>query len=225
MKKWLLGGLLVLAPIVAFALTADQKYILNNQSGAGPFKVQLGTLIDGNTAMSLASGKILVGSSLGASAAVTPSGDVTISNTGVTAIGAGKVLESMLNPLSSSGLNALRVASAVYDFAVQGGTQAAFSLGVALPAKSTIIRSWIYVKTQLVGASSTMAFSCETANNIKTATDLTGSAAGAYIEGASTGASTAFKDIVSACNITATIATANLTAGKLDVYVQYVVHD
>jgi hypothetical protein len=225
MKKLFLGIIGLVVAANAFALTADQKYLLNNKAGRVPFDIQLGTLLDGGAFIGLSSGKILLGNSSGVSAQVTPSGDVTISNTGVTAIGAGKVTEAMLNPLGVTQLNAQRIAVAVYDFAVQGGTQAAFNLGVALPAKSTIIRSWIYTKTQLVGASSQMAISCETANNIKTATDLTGNAAGSYVEGASTGAASAFKDIVSACNITATISVANLTAGKLDIYVQYVVHE
>lgn len=41
--------------------------------------------------ITLASGEMLVGSALGAATAVTPSGDVTITNEGVTAIGAKKV--------------------------------------------------------------------------------------------------------------------------------------
>ena len=46
---------------------------------------------------SLANGKILVGNASGVAAAVTPSGDVTISNAGVAAIGAAKILKSMLS--------------------------------------------------------------------------------------------------------------------------------
>lgn len=44
----------------------------------------------------LASGKILLGNASGIAAAVTPTGDVTITNAGVTAIGAGKVTSPML---------------------------------------------------------------------------------------------------------------------------------
>jgi len=50
-----------------------------------------------NDLASLASGKILIGNSSNVAAAVTPSGDVTISNAGVTAIGANKVLNAMLD--------------------------------------------------------------------------------------------------------------------------------
>lgn len=45
----------------------------------------------------LASGKLYVGNGSGLAAAVTPTGDVTISNSGVTAIGAAKVTNAMLS--------------------------------------------------------------------------------------------------------------------------------
>ena len=48
----------------------------------------------------LASGKIFVGSAAGKAADVTPTGDVTISNTGVTAIGDGKVTASQVEALA-----------------------------------------------------------------------------------------------------------------------------
>lgn len=156
-------------------------------------------------------------------------GDVTYSQTGtaygVSAIGSAKVTEAMLKATSTEGLHAQRVARAVWDFAVDGGTVAAHATGVILPANALIIRSYIYVVTQIVDAGSgTMAISCEDANNIKTATDLTGSAAGAFIEGAQTGAvSAATGAIAAACDITFTIAGAAATAGKLIVFVEYVV--
>ncbi|WP_148285234.1 hypothetical protein [Flavobacterium sp. B17] len=51
----------------------------------------------GNTvSTTLASGNILVGSSSNVATAVSPTGDVTISNTGVTSIGAGKVTNSQM---------------------------------------------------------------------------------------------------------------------------------
>ena len=46
--------------------------------------------------LALADAKIIVGNAAGKAAAVTPTGDVTVTNTGVTAIGAGKVTSSML---------------------------------------------------------------------------------------------------------------------------------
>lgn len=98
MKKLLLA--LALASGLAFgAITAAQKYQLNKWMGPVALTNTLGTLIDNASnfsGSSLADGKILVGDSTGAAAAVTPSGDVTISNTGVTAIGSTKVTNGML---------------------------------------------------------------------------------------------------------------------------------
>jgi hypothetical protein len=74
--------------------------------------------------------------------------------------------------------------------------------------------------------SGTVALSCEDANNIKTATDITGSSANAFVEGASTGAASAFvRGIGAACEITATVATATQDAGKLVGWVEYVVEN
>lgn len=52
------------------------------------------TQLDGKLTDALADGKIWVGDSNGDAAAVTPSGDVTISNTGVTAIGSGVIVNA-----------------------------------------------------------------------------------------------------------------------------------
>lgn len=60
----------------------------------------------------LTSGKIFLGNSSNVAAQVTPSGDVTITNAGVTAIGAGKVTEAMHVAGSLTGLVAANVANA-----------------------------------------------------------------------------------------------------------------
>lgn len=130
-----------------------------------------------------------------------------------------------LDVATGEGTPALRYARFVYNTAVDGGTIGARGLGVFLPANAMIVRSYLYVKTQFVdGGAGTVALSCEDANNIKTATDITGSAAGALIEGQSTGAASAFTTGIAArCEITATVATADQTAGYLVGYVEYVV--
>lgn len=156
-------------------------------------------------------------------------GDFTFSlaDPNTNAIGAGKVTEAQQKVISADGLHSHRIARATWDFATDGGAISAIpnAAGVTLPAKALITRSWIYVTTQIVDAGSgTMAISCEDANNIKTATDLTGTAAGGFIEGASTGAiSAAVGSIAAACVITFTIAGAAATAGKITVFVEYVV--
>lgn len=176
----------------------------------------------------LADSKVLVGSSGGLATARTLSGDITNDNTGVTAIGAGKVLETMLKVQTADGLHAKRIARATWNCAASGCTVGAHGLGVSLPAKAMIVRSFIHVETQLADSGTcTHAFSCEDANNIKTATDLTGSAAEAFIEGASTGsAATMVSAIAATCEITFTVADGGScvpSTGKGEVFVEYVV--
>lgn len=161
-------------------------------------------------------------------------GDVTINKNGVSSYTAGSVAESDLAALSGSAgqLNAMRQASFIYDVAVDGGTLSAKSLGVALPAKAVIVRSFFKIITAFEDSgSTTVALSCEDANNIKTATDFTGlGSANTFVDGESTGAIAGFKrGIAAACNITATPASGTssdrVTAGKLIGWVQYVVED
>ncbi len=129
---------------------------------------------------------------------------------------------------SCDGHYAKQTAQATYDFTVNGGSSTVNSgtvdLGVALPAKATILRSYLYVNTQpQTSNSGTLAFFCQTANNIKTATAAASWATG-WVDGAATGASSVFGDITAACNISAKIATGALTAGKVTAYVEYVTH-
>lgn len=141
-----------------------------------------------------------------------------------TAITALQALPSNKAP-GVDGIGNIRFARVTYDVAVNGGTIGAHALAVGLPAKAIVIRSWFYINTQFVDAGSgTVALSCEDANNLKTATDITGSAVGALVEGQSTGAASAFVSSIAAdCTITATVAGADQTAGSLTLWVMYVV--
>ena len=187
-------------------------------------------LEDANAGGTLASAQILVGNASNVSTAVDVTGDVTISNTGVTAIGSAKVLETMVVGQGSDGLSFTRLARASFSFADGDLDVGAHGLGVSLPAKAIITRSYIRVGTQLADKGTcTLAISCEDANNIKTATDITGSSGGAFIEGESTGAASAFKaSIAATCEITATVADGGScvpSAGTGTVFVEYAVHD
>lgn len=125
---------------------------------------------------------------------------------------------------SYSGVHNMRILRAEYDVALQNGGIGQRFLGPVLPAKTIIVRSWLYIVTQFVDAGvGTVAITCETANNIKTATDITGSAGGALIEGESTGAASAFKSIAAPCGVQAVVAGAAQSAGKLIAYAMYVV--
>lgn len=177
--------------------------------------------------INLTSAQILVGNSGGKAAGVALSGDATIANTGALTIAAGSVEETMLVLPTADGLNNVRVARASFVCTTNCDTGLGIASGVFLPAKAVIIRSYFRITTQFVdGGAGTIALSCEDANNIKTATDITGSAVGAFIEGASTGTAASFvASIAATCDITLTAATAEPSAGALTVWVHYVIHD
>lgn len=205
--------------------------------------------------MLMASGKVMVGDSTGIAKDVALSGDITITNAGVTTIGAGAitggefaagsiatadladnavtgvkiaagtVAESDLVVPTADGNNAGRMIRAVYDVAVDLGTIGAHLLGVSLPANSIITRSWFFTVTQFVDAGSgTVALSCEDADNILAAVDITGIAIGAKTTGVQDDAIANFTgSIAASCELTATVAVADQTAGKLILFVEYTV--
>lgn len=128
---------------------------------------------------------------------------------------------------TADGLLSLRVARVTYDVSADGGGIGAHGLGVSLPANALLKQAYFYVKTQFVSASNgTVALSCEDANNIYSATNITGQSAGAITAGVQTGtAANMSSAIASACEITATVASASYTAGKLNLFLEYLVRD
>ena len=141
----------------------------------------------------------------------------------------GSVLDA-LNQVKNEGTLLQRVARYTFDTSVDGSAVGAYTLGAKLPDGALITRSFIYIDTQFtddVSATGTVAISCEDANNLFTATDITGSAADSLLAGAidDDAITSAVKAISSDCSITATIAGGTQTAGKLTGWVEYVVHD
>lgn len=83
------------------AISAEEKYLLNNKAGRVANKVQLGTLIENAESVTageiaLANGKVLVGNGSGVGAAVDLSGAITVANTGVTTLGADVVTNAKI---------------------------------------------------------------------------------------------------------------------------------
>lgn len=139
---------------------------------------------------------------------------------------------SDLNSLSSAGqlvngLSTKKMARASYNVtasAAQGGI-GNHGLGVTLPANSLITGGLFQVKTQFVDAGSgTVAISCGSAA-FYAAVDITGFAAesikpitvASYMNPIDVG--------TSACEITAAVATASQTDGKLVLFLDYVVSE
>ncbi len=195
-----------------------QKY------GLGTLIRNAETLMEGDT-VALDDGYILVGQAgTDLAGAVLMSGDATISNAGVLTIGAGKVLETMLKVQGTTGLHASRIAVAQYSFATHGGAVSPITLGVTLPDKAVILRSWIEVLTAFTstGNNGTIAFHAQAANDILSAVDADTLITG-FNDGVSTGVAANMKKCTAARLITATIGTNALLSGKANVYVEYIV--
>ncbi len=217
----------------AFALiSTNEKYLLNNKMGKVGMDTQLGTLIQ--TAESLAGpaltgGQIIVGNSSNVAAAFTPSGDVTISNAGVTAIGAAKVTEAQLAVASTAGLHVPRVARIIWDPSGVSGDRsvASHASGITIPANAVIRQVWFYTKTSLVSASNngTIAVQCNNANDIFSAADIdaTTGVAGQIGSGVETGIAANMLKVTTACDITFVVGTNAFSAGKMDWFIEYVI--
>ena len=95
-----------------------------------------------------------------------------------------------------------------------------------LPAGAKIVQVFFQVVTAPASAGlATIAFGCDgTSNNLKTATAIASYTTGAPIAGAFTAPTSAVpaSGASAATSLTATVATADLTAGKIDVYYQYI---
>ncbi len=185
--------------------------------------------------IALTNGNIIVGDASTNAVDVTMSGDATIVASGALTIAAnavgtsevtdGTLTEADMIVQTADGLHLKRVARAVLDCGSSDCSVGTVSMVQALPATAIITQVYYYIVTQFVdGGSGTVALHCEDANNILTAGDITGISGGVVTTGAAIGtAGTMVASIASACTITATIATAEQTAGVLVLFVEYVV--
>lgn len=140
-----------------------------------------------------------------------------------------------LGPIGADvGLGNLRVARFLYDTAANDSaaasnkTVAAHGTGVTLPQYAIVVGGFFDVNTAFTsaGGTATIAISVEAANDIQTATAVSGAPYSAInrkaiVPKANTPESTAVKTTV-AREITCTVAVQALTAGKLTGYLYYV---
>lgn len=137
-----------------------------------------------------------------------------------------------LNTLDDSaafadGLSRVRVATATYDFAVDGGAISAIDLGVTLPDNAIILDGMVDVITTLTSAgdTATIALHAEAAGDIVAAiaiNDGTNPWDAGLRAIKQLGTSTTATKLTAARAITATIAVEAVTAGKFVVFLRYV---
>lgn len=134
------------------------------------------------------------------------------------------------NPAKTGANKKLMFAKATYDFAVHGGAIGAIGLGVFIPANAIIVDSLIQVITTCKTADAdagTMAISVLNANDIVSAIAVSDASnpwdAGLHAGVPVGSAATSIALSTTAKEITATIATKAFTAGKFNVFLQYVI--
>jgi len=126
---------------------------------------------------------------------------------------------------TANGISTDKYAKFTFDFAVQGGVVGTIALtGAKLPANAIIMDGIVDVVTPLTGATATAAVQVEGANDTVTAAAISGAP----------WSTTGRKDVVeagtAATSVKVTtakvpsivIGTANLTAGKFNVYLRYI---
>lgn len=132
---------------------------------------------------------------------------------------------------SADGHYLKQLVKATYDFSKVGGSSTVsggYDLGVPIPASAIITRSFIYSITKpTTSASGVLGFYCSN-STLPEFLGYTAAAsfpsAGAVAEGIQTGTATNMSVISSKCDVHAKINTGPLTAGKVVLYVEYVVH-
>lgn len=127
-------------------------------------------------------------------------------------------------------LDALKCVAARYDFAVHGGAVGTIPLRVSLPVGAIVINAFMRVRTALdSGGSATMSL------GIQGAADLVAATAYGSAPWSSTGIKLMIPDFATVGDqfivattpkeLTATIATAALTAGVVDFFIFYVINE
>lgn len=159
------------------ALSEEARRRMNYAVTSDSISDEICDAIDGVTA--LASGAIIVGNASGVAADVIPTGDVTIDNAGVTAIGAGKVTNAMVAPAALDGT----VAKVVAADNVIGGLPVMFQIDIAAGALATknitvthkirVVDAWVVLRG--AGVANTVLTVGNGANIITNTFDVSGS--------------------------------------------------
>src|SRR3990167_7274278 len=188
--------------------------------------VNASAAIDYSKLAALASANILVGSAANVATVTAVTGDVTINNTGVTAIGAAKVTEAMQAASSGTGLGVLRTARAKYSFAVDGGAVGAITPAstALIPDNAIIVAATVNSTTAVVGTTSTLAVGTtagSSATSILAATAEATLSIDAVLNGVPVFATPV--KMTAAGSINVTVGTNDLTAGIVEVTCLYFV--
>lgn len=130
---------------------------------------------------------------------------------------------------SAVGVASKQVAHVTYNFAVDGGAQSTITLAAntTIPKNAIITNVYFNSTTALAGASATVAFGTSAGSSssaLLAATAITSFTLNALVHGVPTPqTASTFVKMSTAGQVTITIATANLTAGVIEAYIEFVV--
>ena len=144
---------------------------------------------------------------------------------------AGGIVESLINPISNNNLNLRRTARFVWDFATDAHVVGTVAFrGDTLPAKARIVSGECYIKNALTGAGGTTA-----SIQVTGAGDIIVDAAVAGVPWSTSDAmvpvvpvnttATCVKSEAAGGKPSLVITTHDLTAGNIELYLNYIIHD
>lgn len=113
----------------------------------------------------------------------------------------------------------------ILDYSLVGGAIGDLAVGITLPNKAIVRKAFFDVITQpTAGGAATVAFKVQSGGDLKTATAISSWTVG-RVDGALDGAVANFIKLTAARTVYATVAASALTAGKIKVFVDYVVSE
>lgn len=164
-------------------------------------------------------------------------GDVTVASTGVATIANLAVTEGMLSNYTTDALHANRIARATFDFGVDGGSHNTdYDMGVDLPNNAVITRAWYDVTSTFTSGGTDAAvmgigLPTDDAQGIAAFASISSGTPwdAGYHEAIQTGTTANFStkttDARAVTFSIASTAAGDITAGKLVLFVEYVVSD
>lgn len=117
-----------------------------------------------------------------------------------------------------------RSVAITYDFAKHGGAVGTIALTPKVPDDALVVSGMIHVKTAIVGATATVALHLLSADDVYADGAITAFTLAANLAVVPLAAASSLK-MTAATNLTMTISTAALTAGKFTCYLDYYIGD
>lgn len=120
--------------------------------------------------------------------------------------------------------NIAKEAFGLYDYTVSGGTIGNYNLGMGLPNKAVITKVWMDVITQPVGSGGSVGLSAASTSDMFNPLVTQNFTVGQWL-GKPQGTSSTTVKLSAATGVTLNITGANLSAGKIAVFIDYLISD